>query len=547
MPNNDIDSYNSSNPTVFKNIDSSDVNIYPFNAYKSWTVYSGSATSSCLPLNAIYNDVNVLPALGTELIYNDSKNIDDSLQVLTYFSIDRLFYKCKNDVYFTLGNSDVVKTNKYLYQSASVLSFPYLKIGDSIKNKSFTLSTVTNGVNINLYSTKNSDICDRNIDTASIISDVKFYEGFNEYFDITRINTKTVNDPIYITGSIDFINGISSTDGTQHPIGKCASFNGSGSFIINTDSISGNYDRNNDYAISFFISASTTNTNTQNIITKRPKNNNRTPYSITLNSNKKIQFAAISAGDFRYNTFIDVNQCNYVAVTSSTAVSSSWNHVVCQKSGSYLQIYINGTLQSSTSYPNLTVNNSNFRVDCVGDTYIGGWVDPLINTNNFIGKIDEVRFYNKSLTSTQVNYLANRSITGSMLQTNVVGNIFEQNGIAVITSPNYIYDNIIQTPYTASYKSTVTRNELTVLVKAGAGDFNLSLNPTLLQDDNQSYQTYVTGSNFFPYITTIGLYNDFGEMVAIAKLATPIKKRNDVDINFLVQLDLDIDIKMGTT
>ncbi len=134
-----------------------------------------------------------------------------------------------------------------------------------------------------------------------------------------------------------------------------------------------------------------------------------------------------------------------------------------------------------------------------------------------------------------------------MLQTNVVGNIFEQNGIAVITSPNYIYNNIIQTPYTASYKSTVTRNELTVLVKAGAGDFNLSLNPTLLQDDNQSYRTFVTGSNFFPYVTTIGLYNDFGEMVAIAKLATPIKKRNDVDINFLVQLDLDIDIKMGTT
>ena len=58
-------------PTVFKKIDSSDVSVNPFKAYKSWSIYSGSSTSSALPLNGVYTDINNLPALGSELTYND--------------------------------------------------------------------------------------------------------------------------------------------------------------------------------------------------------------------------------------------------------------------------------------------------------------------------------------------------------------------------------------------------------------------------------------------------------------------------------------------
>ncbi len=45
-------------PTVFKKISKTDVKFSPFYSYKSWTVYSGSATSSLLPLTAIYSDTN---------------------------------------------------------------------------------------------------------------------------------------------------------------------------------------------------------------------------------------------------------------------------------------------------------------------------------------------------------------------------------------------------------------------------------------------------------------------------------------------------------
>jgi hypothetical protein len=132
-----------------------------------------------------------------------------------------------------------------------------------------------------------------------------------------------------------------------------------------------------------------------------------------------------------------------------------------------------------------------------------------------------------------------------MLQTNIVGNVFNKQGLAVISSPNYIYNNILQTPYTASYRSTVTTYEMNALVILDAGDFNMSLNPTLTRDNDITYYGFVSGSNFGPYITTIGLYNDNGELLAIGKLAQAIQKRSDVDMNFLMRIDLDKNIFPG--
>ena len=80
------------------------------------------------------------------------------------------------------------------------------------------------------------------------------------------------------------------------------------------------------------------------------------------------------------------------------------------------------------------------------------------------------------------------------------------------------------------------------IAKLDAGDFNMSTNLSLTQDDDSTYHSFVSGSDFAPYITTIGLYNEAGQLLAIGKLAQPIKKRNDVDMNFLIRIDLDKNI-----
>jgi len=60
--------------------------------------------------------------------------------------------------------------------------------------------------------------------------------------------------------------------------------------------------------------------------------------------------------------------------------------------------------------------------------------------------------------------------------------------------------------------------------------------------DDTTYYSFASSDDFAPYITTIGLYNDAGQLLAIGKLANSIRKRNDVDMNFLIRLDLDKNI-----
>ena len=81
------------------------------------------------------------------------------------------------------------------------------------------------------------------------------------------------------------------------------------------------------------------------------------------------------------------------------------------------------------------------------------------------------------------------------------------------------------------------------MAKLDAGDFNMSLNNSLTMDNDITYQSFVTGSAFAPYITTIGLYDSAGQLLAIGKVAQPIRKRNDVDMNFLIRIDLDKNIQ----
>ena len=47
----------------------------------------------------------------------------------------------------------------------------------------------------------------------------------------------------------------------------------------------------------------------------------------------------------------------------------------------------------------------------------------------------------------------------------------------------------------------------------------------------------VTGSDFHPYITTIGLYNDENDLLLVAKLSKPIMKSPNTDMTFIVKYD----------
>ena len=48
----------------------------------------------------------------------------------------------------------------------------------------------------------------------------------------------------------------------------------------------------------------------------------------------------------------------------------------------------------------------------------------------------------------------------------------------------------------------------------------------------------VTGSEFSPYVTTIGLFDDHKDLIAIGRLAEPVKNDKEMDISFIVRFDV---------
>jgi hypothetical protein len=523
--------YTGVTPTVLKKIDSTDVKVNPFQAFKTWTVYSGSATSSILPLTAIYSDTTNLPALGSELTFNDAANVDGSLQTITYFSFNHQYYKYKKYPALTFGPNNLNRTKKHLYQSASILAFPQIRVGEGIKPASFNIygnaiayygtasyGTGSYSFSFDFDSDRYGNLYDTSFNTASIVSrSLMYYEGFNEYFDASRAE--------YISAGVTYQPGVTTITGLNQSIGYAANFlNG---YIKTT--LDGFYDRNHNYAISFYINASGGAENALVLGKVSSSLSPQYPFKIELSGSNELLFSVAGSTEYK-------------AQITSSLLMNQWRHVVCQVSESAMQMYVDGTLHATTT-SDLLVDlqqplSASARIDNKDPLFIGGFESG----SNLSGTIDEIRIFNRALTSTEVGYLADRTEGGTLLQTNHVGNVFSKQGVVVISTPDYRYHNIINQPYTASYKSTVTIYELSVVANVDAGDFNMSTNLTLTDDSDVNYKSFVSSSTFAPYVTTIGLYDDAGQLLAIGKLAQPIRKRSDVDMNFLIKVDLDRNI-----
>ena len=172
-----------------------------------------------------------------------------------------------------------------------------------------------------------------------------------------------------------------------------------------------------------------------------------------------------------------------------------------------------------------------------------------------------------------------------------IGNVFYNQGLVVITSGS---NSKLTGSWDISFKSTQTIYEHEYLLISNEDEFNVSQNPTavvevgretlLITDtNNRIYKTttttgvkYIrkksilengntldyrfgsaysssisggfehydlsssvdsTGSFLLPFITTIGLYDDNCDLVAVAKLPQPIKSESDMPVNFIVRFD----------
>ena len=172
-----------------------------------------------------------------------------------------------------------------------------------------------------------------------------------------------------------------------------------------------------------------------------------------------------------------------------------------------------------------------------------------------------------------------------------MGNVFYNQGLIVLTRNSA---DLLKNDWELDYKSTETIYEHEYLLIANEDEFNISQNPSAIVEvgrvdeyvtgsDGKIYKTtttpgvkYIrkkselidgqimdyrytssvsqntlagfehydlsgsvdsTGSFLTPFITTIGLYDDNCDLVAVAKLPRPIKSEPDIPVNFIVRFD----------
>lgn len=124
----------------------------------------------------------------------------------------------------------------------------------------------------------------------------------------------------------------------------------------------------------------------------------------------------------------------------------------------------------------------------------------------------------------------------------IVGNIVYQHGIAVLTEQDIeglnISDFTSAANVTCSFQSTVTIYESQHKCTIRENEFNYTLNPSTTSGSDGLAYSYVTASYFSPFITTIGLYNDNQDLVAVAKVAQPVPTSATTDLSILINLDL---------
>jgi hypothetical protein len=99
------------------------------------------------------------------------------------------------------------------------------------------------------------------------------------------------------------------------------------------------------------------------------------------------------------------------------------------------------------------------------------------------------------------------------------------------------------TDITCSFQSSRTIYETQYKCTIRPDEFNYSLNPSLLSGSLISGSTdgtpydFATGSYFSPYVTTIGLYNENQELLAVAKLGQPLPTSRTTDTTIIINLD----------
>lgn len=221
-------------------------------------------------------------------------------------------------------------------------------------------------------------------------------------------------------------------------------------------------------------------------------------------------------------------QGNIVSDSTNTNVHSRFDN------------YLNTTLSSSRNFP--THSNASIGIVSIPSHLYGDYINP----GSFYYRWKRTPSIYSTLVDNREGYLI---VSGTNLP---VGTISYQHGIAIITTTSLISNTFTgSADVTCSFQSSRLIYETQYKCTIRENEFNYSLNPSVISGSNYTnplnstcsidirgqVYNFITGSVWTPYITTVGLYNENQELLAVAKMAQPLPTSRTTDVSILINLD----------
>jgi len=184
----------------------------------------------------------------------------------------------------------------------------------------------------------------------------------------------------------------------------------------------------------------------------------------------------------------------------------------------------------SRLYGNYIQPNSFIATSVSGTIYDDGEGNILLQSNNsIVGNI----FYPHGI----ITILGNPSIIF-----NTLGYGYGKYGNASYGSTSFdnyaLIDSFINNPVTCSFSSSLTLYETQYKCTVRENEFTYTLNPSILANNSGSILSFATASYFSPYVTTVGLYDENQNLLAVGKLAQPLPTSPTTDTTILINIDM---------
>ena len=587
---------------VYKTFKRGEIKLTTFPAHKLWELdytTTGSLGVKVYDGAIITGSFNIEdPLFGdseTEELTTDPHTGQAYYRKLVYDSIAHLYYDRSDDPYHTFCNDNPKAQIRELNGEVKVISIPSNIFGEKIKPSSVQL---TLGTGESLVDDGQGNLIDSTdtIGSSCISEDYNlFYCGFWDGYR-KPLNQKT-SMHMKREGKYHVIPKARNVYFQKSMHGRCIMLNGTQSLSTNYGNTTANpapagynndnsmvvlqgtrdWKFNDDFAISFWMKAPLSQSVTSSyvgpflgddstttrmemshdenvIVSKTFGNQGHWPFEISINNQRNHTYK----GKLECQRRSKAGDTTFSQLFSTTVLNdNTWHHILYQKSGSKLELYVDGTKEATGddyAHGNLTDTDTDIIIGARSYGYkqqtkkLGqNWEDNKKSENyirSFSGSIDEFRIFDSFLTSTQITNLS-QSVSNS----NRVGNVLYEHGLITITtpssslSPKKKYHGIEEGNWSLQFRGTHLVKEHLYICNILDGEYNSTYNVTareMTDARNDNLKAFTTHSDFNPYITTIGLYGESGDLLAIGKLAQPVKNPDDYDLTLQVRFDTTI-------